>query len=154
MRYIGNKTRLLGFIRRVIRARAIPHGHAIDPFTGTASVGRALKRWGFTVTASDIMHYGYVLARAYVEAGHEPDFTALGDAIELQKPTLRRVLSHLERVPVQPSFIHEHYSPDGGAGAAHGRMYFTPQNALRIDSARVRIEEWRCAGLVDDDGYH
>ncbi|MEO5510257.1 MAG: DNA adenine methylase, partial [Longimicrobiales bacterium] len=74
--------------------------------------------------------------------------------VGLQKPTLRRVLSHLERIPVRPSFIHEHYSPDGNAGAEHGRMYFTPQNALRIDSARVRIEEWRCAGLVDDDGYH
>jgi adenine-specific DNA-methyltransferase len=154
VRYIGNKTRLLGFIRRVIRARGIPHGRAIDPFTGTASVGRALKRWGFAVTASDIMHYGYVFARAYVEAEREPDFTALGAALALQKPTLRRVLTYLERIPDRPSFIHEHYSPGGATGAEHGRMYFTPANALRIDSARVRIEEWRCSGLIDDDGYY
>lgn len=154
MRYIGNKTRLLGFIRRVIRARGIAPGSAIDPFTGTASVARALKRWGFAVTAADIMEYGYVFARAYVEVAREPDFSALAEMVGVPRPGLRQVLSFLGRLPLEPSFLYEHYSPAGHEGARHGRMYFLPQTAARIDSARVCIEEWYRAGLVDRDGYH
>ena len=154
VRYIGNKTRLLGFIRRVIRARGIAPGSAVDPFTGTASVARALKRWGFAVTASDIMQYGYVFARAYVEVTKEPNFEQLAETVGTPAPKLRQVLSYLARIPQEPSFLYEHYTPAGDAGAREGRMYFTPQNALRIDTARVCIEEWRRAGLLDDDGYH
>jgi adenine-specific DNA-methyltransferase len=154
VRYIGNKTRLLGFIRRVIRARGIAPGHAVDPFTGTASVARALKRWNFTVTASDIMQYGYVFARAYVQTAGEPDFTAVGDIIGCERPTRRQVLAWLARSAPQPGFLHEHYSPAGSAGAEHGRMYFTPDSAARIDHARTTIELWRASGLISDDAFH
>ena len=85
MRYIGNKTRLLGFIRQVLRARGIAPGRAVDPFSGTASVARALKRWGFAVTAGDIMEYGYIFARAYVEVTKTPAFPQL--APPPQRPT-------------------------------------------------------------------
>jgi adenine-specific DNA-methyltransferase len=154
VRYIGNKTRLLGFIRRVIRARGIAPGTAVDPFTGTASVARALKRWGYAVTAADIMEYGYVFARAYVEVAREPSFAALEEVLATPSPTLRQVLSHLGRIRPEPSFIHQHYSPAGSHGATHGRMYFTPENAARIDAARHCIEAWRRDGRLDTDAYH
>ena len=154
MRYIGNKTRLLGFIRRVIRARRIEPGRAVDPFTGTASVARAMKRWGFAVTAGDIMEYGYVFARAYVEVTRTPAFREIAAAVGTSQPTVRQVLDHLTSIPLEPAFLHEHYTPAGDAGAAHGRMYFTPYSAMRIDSARVCLEEWRRAGLLDDDEYY
>jgi hypothetical protein len=51
VRYIGNKTKLLDFIQHRIRRRGID-GSAVDPFSGTASVGHRLKRLGFRVTAS------------------------------------------------------------------------------------------------------
>lgn len=151
MRYIGNKTKLLDFIRRVLRARAIAPGRAVDPFSGTASVARALKRWGHAVTASDIMEYGYVFARAYVQAVEPPRFDALVPLT--RSPHLNDVLAFLDALPPQPGFIHEHYSPAGAAGAPHGRMYFTPDNAARIDAIRDRIQEWHSEGLVDDDGF-
>jgi adenine-specific DNA-methyltransferase len=147
LRYIGNKTRLLGFIRRVIRARGIEAGTAVDPFSGTASVARALKRWNFSVAASDIMEYGYVLASAYVEAVQPPRFERLRG--EAGGAELRHVLRHLNTVPAEPGFMHEHYSPAGDDGARHGRMYFTPENAARIDAVRRRIHEWDAAGLLD-----
>jgi adenine-specific DNA-methyltransferase len=152
MRYIGNKTRLLGFIRRVLKSRGIAPGRAVDPFSGTASVARALKRWQFDVAASDIMEYGYVFARAYVEVVRRPRFDAL--RAEARGVELRHVLRYLDALPPEPGFIHEHYSPAGDVGAAHGRMYFTPANAARIDAIRTRIEEWRTAGLIDDDAFH
>ncbi|MEX0907109.1 MAG: DNA adenine methylase, partial [Gemmatimonadota bacterium] len=152
MRYIGNKTRLLDFIRRTLRARGIAGGRALDPFCGTASVARALKRWHFGVTASDIMEYGYVLARAYVQVVERPSFESVTH--HTGSPDLRRVLAHLNALPPSPDFIHEHFSPDGTAGAEHGRMYFTPANAARIDAIRACIETWRASGLIDGDQFH
>jgi adenine-specific DNA-methyltransferase len=152
MRYIGNKTRLLDFIRRVVRGRGIAAGRAVDPFSGTASVARALKRWGFAVAASDIMEYGHVFARAYVAAVARPRFP--GIAAEAGGDSLHDVLRYLDALPPQPHFIHEHYSPAGGAGSRHGRMYFTPQNAARIDVIRDRVEAWHTAALIDDDGRY
>jgi adenine-specific DNA-methyltransferase len=152
VRYIGNKTRLLAFIRRVLRARGVQPGRAVDPFSGTASVARALKKWQFSVTASDIMEYGYVFARAYVEVVEHPDFEGVADAAGGAR--LQDVLHYLSGLPPWPGFMHEHYSPLGRAGAVHGRMYFTPGNAARIDSIRERIEEWRRASAISDDAYH
>ena len=46
MRYIGNKTKLLGFIEKKLAARGLDHAglSAVDPFSGTASVGQHLKK--------------------------------------------------------------------------------------------------------------
>lgn len=155
MRYIGNKTRLLGFIRRVLRRRGIAPGRAVDPFSGTASVAKALKRWQFHTAASDIMEYGYVFARAYVEVTARPRFAELArERGDLGGHELRHALAWLNRLPARPGFIHEHYSPAGAAGAAHGRMYFTPANAARIDAVRDAIEAWYRGALIDADAYH
>jgi adenine-specific DNA-methyltransferase len=40
-----------------------------------------------------------------------------------------------------------HYSPLGG------RMYFTEENAGRIDAIRRRLHEWRAEGLIGDDEF-
>ncbi|HEX6309604.1 MAG TPA: DNA adenine methylase [Longimicrobiales bacterium] len=152
MRYIGNKTRLLDFIRRVLQRRGIAPGRAVDPFSGTASVARALKRWGFSTAASDIMQYGYVFARAYVEVTAPPSFHHL--AGELGGSGLLHALAALNRLEPVRGFIHEHFSPAGAAGAHHGRMYFTPDNAARIDAVRDRIERWHRDGVIDRDAYH
>jgi adenine-specific DNA-methyltransferase len=149
MRYIGNKTRLLGFIRSVLRRRGIAGGHAVDPFAGTASVAHALKRAGFSVTAGDIMHYGYILARARVAISAAPDLEPLAARLHLREANLPAVLHHLNRLTPAPAFIHEHYSPAGGEGGRIGRMYFTPANAARIDAVRTTIHEWRGAGWID-----
>jgi len=155
VRYIGNKTRLLGFIREVLRSRRIlAPGQAVDPFSGTASVARTLKALGFRVVASDIMEYAYTFARAYVELAAPPDFSRLADELGDRRPGLRRVLAHLERIHPEPGFLYEHFSPAGGEGARHGRMFFTPENAARIDAARATLERWRRTALLDDDGYH
>lgn len=160
MRYIGNKTKLLGFIRRVLSARGIS-GSAVDPFSGTASVGQELKRLGFRVVASDIMTYGYVFARAYVQATRLPsapglahEVLAVESASDDGAPSFRDVLHHLDGLDPLPDFVHRSFSPDGADGREHGRMYFTADNAARIDHIRNRLEEWRRAGRIEDDLFH
>ncbi len=157
VRYIGNKTKLLDFIQGRIERRRIA-GSAVDPFSGTASVGQRLKSLGFRVTASDIMTYGYVFARAYVQAHRLPDSPGLAHEVLAvdgkDGPSVDDVVAYLNGLDPLPDFIHRHYSPDGDGGREHGRMYFTGENAARIDHVRNRIEEWRRVGHIQDDTYY
>src|SRR3954469_18031296 len=68
MRYIGNKTRLLPFILRVLKKSGIAVGPAHDAFAGTASVSRGRQEGGWRVHSSDLLMSSYVFQRAYVVA--------------------------------------------------------------------------------------
>jgi adenine-specific DNA-methyltransferase len=139
MRYIGNKTRLLPFILRTLRRSGIAVGSAHDAFAGTASVSRALKAKGWRVHSSDLLMSSYVFQRAYVVA----------ERADRDVEELAHVLAAL---PPRERFITRHFSPaSDGKGA---RMYFTPENAGRIDAAREELEVWRQAGKVDGDSYY
>jgi adenine-specific DNA-methyltransferase len=140
MRYIGNKTRLLPFILRTLERSGIGVGSVHDAFAGTASVSRALKAKGWRVLASDLLMSSYVFQRAYVVA----------DAAD---PALGDMANELGSVAPRESFITEHFAParHGGTG---GRMYFTAENAGRIDAAREQLETWRKERKIDEDSYY
>lgn len=141
-------------ILRALARRDIRGGSAVDPFCGTASVARELKRVGFAVTAADIMRYAYVFARAYVELTDEPAVDCLARALDLRARSLDGVLAHLNALPPAPGFMHEQFSPAGSEGGRHGRMYFTPENAARIDAVRGALDDWCKRGLLEEDAYH
>jgi adenine-specific DNA-methyltransferase len=177
MRYIGNKTRLLGFIQRAAASVGLTGGSMHDAFSGTASVGRAFKALGWRVASSDIMTYSYVFQRAYVVTQRSPSFADLRSGVSDLRATLRstrfrealaRRRARTERASVspepgaalaavaeylsswiepEPGFMTRHYSPLGG------RMYFTEENAGRIDAVRRRLHEWRAEGLIADDEF-
>jgi adenine-specific DNA-methyltransferase len=156
VRYIGNKTRLLEFItealvQRGIHSQADAAPLAVDPFCGTASVASELKRRGFRVIAADIMEYAHVFAHAYVQVSTDPDFSRLADHLHLPDASVATIAGHANQLPSRPGFVHDHYSPAGREGGEHGRMYFTPGNAARIDSVRGAIHDWRTSGWIDDD---
>jgi adenine-specific DNA-methyltransferase len=99
------------------------------------------------------MEFACVLARAHVACAAEPDFRELAAVLGLRRASTADVLHHLARLPGQPAFVHEHYSPEGGEGARYGRMYFTPPNAARIDAVRATLHAWRSHALIDEAGY-
>lgn len=99
------------------------------------------------------MEYGHVFGRAYVQVTEPPASPRLAEALGLPDGKLGTVIAYLNAVPPEPAFIHEHYTPAGEHGEAHGRMYFTPDNGARIDAIRSRLEHWRTAGWTDDDAY-
>jgi adenine-specific DNA-methyltransferase len=140
MRYIGNKTRLLPFILRTLRRSGISVGSAHDAFAGTASVSRALKENGWRVHSSDLLMSSYVFQRAYVVA-------------ESAGRNLEEQASELASLPPREGFITRHFSPASGDARA-GRMYFTPENAGRIDAAREELGDWRKAARIDSDAYY
>jgi adenine-specific DNA-methyltransferase len=140
MRYIGNKTRLLPFILRTLDRSGIRVGSVHDAFAGTASVSRALKEKGWRVYSSDLLMSSYVFQRAYVVA-------------ETADPLLGDMASDLASLAPRDGFMSEHFSPSRRSGAT-GRMYFTAENAGRIDAAREELEIWRKAGKIDEDSYY
>ncbi|OLE15863.1 MAG: hypothetical protein AUG20_02090 [Gemmatimonas sp. 13_1_20CM_3_60_15] len=140
MRYIGNKTRLLPFILRTLDKEGIDAGVVHDAFAGTASVGRALKERGWRVYGSDLLMSSYVFQRAYVVA-------------DSADPAVEEMARGLSRISPSEGFISRHFSPAGDATSA-GRMYFTPENAARIDAARDQLDSWRRSGSVSEDAYY
>lgn len=180
MRYIGNKTKLLPFLRSAIARLGIAPGVMHDAFAGTAAVGRALKAAGWRVHSSDLMTYSYVMQRAYVVASRVDRFDTLakadpfvrtlfaerglglarrtivgaGDSLvpapgDVSTSRLRAVADHLAtRLAPMEGFFARSYGPAGG------RMYFTDENARRIDAARTTLHEWRQRGLLADDTFY
>jgi len=179
MRYIGNKTKLLPFLRAAMAKLGITPGVAHDAFAGTAAVGRALKADGWVVHSSDLMTYSYVLQRAYVVASRVDRFDALatrdpsiaglfaergltrprsavaGERSVALVPTdgvvtrLSAVADHLATgLEPRDGFFAQNFAPAGG------RMYFTDENARRIDAARTTLHEWRQRGLMADDTFY
>jgi adenine-specific DNA-methyltransferase len=164
MRYIGNKTRLLGFITRAIDRLGIPRGTAHDAFAGTSAVGRALKERGWRVASSDLMTYSYVFQRAYVVAQREPPIAALraGDAglrSALRSARFRSEASTrgASSLGIVAEYLERWLDPQAGfftAQFAGERMYFTRDNAQRIDAIRMTLQRWHDTGLVADDAYY
>jgi adenine-specific DNA-methyltransferase len=106
-------------------------------------VATELKRIGWRVVASDVMEYGYIFARAYVQI----------DATRHDAAAIATLLARLNALPPVPGFIHEQYTPGGSTGARNQRMYFTPENGARIDTLRGRLQRQHAAGAIDDDTY-
>ena len=141
----------------------VKSGHAVDAFAGTASVGRFLKRRGFRVTSCDIMTYSHVLQKAYVEVDSVPMFSGLDAVLDMNGAPVRAggngtaathrlaaVLHYLEAVvPGRASLMSKEFA---GRGASEDgkRMYFTVENALRIDAVREVVDDWRRSHLIDD----
>jgi adenine-specific DNA-methyltransferase len=82
----------------------------------------------------------YVFQRAYVVA------ESAGRDVE-------ELANELAALPPREGFISRHFSPATGDGKV-GRMYFTPENAGRIDAAREELESWRGAGKIGEDDYY
>ncbi len=153
MRYIGNKTRLLPFLLDGMAELGVEGHTACDPFSGTASVGRALKQRGWRVHSGDVMALSYAFQVARVALDRTPRFPGgiLGAPSPDRTVSQRRILTALGELQPVHGFISEHYSPAGSAARAHGRMYFTPDNAGRIDAVRDRIAAWSADGRIGED---
>ena len=183
MRYIGNKTKLLDFIGSVLDEQRIQSGIAFDAFSGTASVGRYLKRHGFDVYACDLMTYSFVFQKALIETDCVPQF---GQVINSDA-----TLSAIRRTPAFRRYVDSRFGSQADLFASTSsdyrafhdvacyleqflpgtddfitthfsaddsalgeRMFFTRGNARRIDAVRVKLEDWRRSGLLGDGDYY
>ena len=153
MKYIGNKTRLLGFITDSLNESGVPKsGIFADLFSGTTSVAEHYKKFGYQVISNDFMEYSYVLQKAYIESNSEPLFDDLMlhiDSIE-NLTNIDNVINFLIQLDPLRGYCFDNY----GSGGAENRMYFTAENAGIIDAIREQIEEWRKLSIINSKEFY
>jgi adenine-specific DNA-methyltransferase len=150
MRFIGNKTNLLDNIKEVVDRHAMGATSFCDIFSGTASVARFFKEW-YEIYSNDILYFSYCLQRGTIENPCKPFFESLKEAIGILNPILffnTLQTEEMETLEKDQRLFQNNYAPTGG------RMYVTDENALRIDYARNKIEDWHNQGWLSEDEYY
>jgi adenine-specific DNA-methyltransferase len=150
MRYIGSKVSTLHRLSEIVSRIAPAATSLCDPFAGTCSVARHFKRLGFRITTGDLLATSYIIQVATVGLNRQPAFRALLSSEEIQRgpgPSYASVIAHLSRLPGRNGFITKHFSPAGKAE----RLFFTVENARKIDSIRETIRSWSLGRLLTEN---
>lgn len=139
MRFIGNKESIVEQIDSFIDSKITSDDKLVlfDAFCGTGSVSDRLKD-RFRVVINDNLKWAtvYTAGRLYAPACH---FERLGfDPFDFFNQSGGEI----------HGFIYKTYAP-----TESDRMYFTPENAARIDYFRNQIEEWHRGGLLTESEY-
>ncbi len=149
MRYYGAKTKLLPFIEKAIKSTGVNGtSNFVDLFAGTTSVGQHFKKLGYTIYSNDMLEFSYALSKTFIETNKLPTFKKLKSKLKI-KDDNQLIFDYLNNIDSQiEGFIFKNYSPNGD------RQYFTDDNALRIDSHRTIIQEWKENSLINELEYY
>ena len=159
MNYIGSKKSLLEFLENSINKVVWEQEYTFsDLFAGTGIVGRYFKEKWHKVIANDLQYYSYVLNRHYIGNHKELYFKKLIKEIpELEKTNINNhkeiVINYLNNLSWIKWFIYENYSLAWTQGKEYERLYFSDENAVKCDSVRTKIEEWKKNNKINEDEY-
>lgn len=143
MRYLGNKTKLLDFINSVIEKYDIEGETFADLFSGTSSVGDYFKD-RYTIIANDYMGFASEIAKAKLLNSGTPQFKVFKKKYQVDP------FEWLNAQDYQASsefFIYSNYTP------VADRMYFTEENAIKIDGMRIDIEDLYKQEIITEAEY-
>ncbi|MHA0042971.1 DNA adenine methylase [Deinococcus sp. PEB2-63] len=142
-RYLGNKTRLAGWIVEEI-AKIVPSGSTVaDPMCGTAAVSSALARAGYSVIAGDALTFPVIHAKTRLLAKNTPCFEYFKGYAGL--------LDWLGTRQSREGYFYREFGSEGSPNNGRSpRLYFSARNAARIDGIRYEIQEIRRNDLVSD----
>ncbi len=120
LNYIGSKNKLLPFINEAVQSLCATDKPTTfcDAFSGTGTVGNYFKN-EFSVTSNDTEYYSYVINNGYMCCKY---------SIKIQK-----IIDNLNELKGVQGLVADNYSPLGD------RMYFTTENAKKIDAVRTEI---------------
>jgi len=158
MRFIGSKASLVKEIGDYVTAN-VEGGYTFgDFFCGTAVVSAYFKKLGYLVIANDSLYFCSIFAKSVLFNNSEPTFLGLVNSGELAgtKPTTLSsnpydfVLSYLNHLPSKKGFFYEEYSPAGTDSKDYQRLYFTDENAQKIDAMREKIAVWSEDSIITE----
>ena len=139
MRFIGNKELITVEIKNLLEKRGLLGKglRLFDAFCGTGAVADSLKD-SFHLVLNDLMKWSVVYAKGRVtvedctfeDLGFDP-FEYLNSNSEIKK-----------------GFFYKNYSPGESE-----RMYFSSENASRIDYFRQSIDTWKTSYLINEHEY-
>ncbi|WP_066066177.1 DNA adenine methylase [Neobacillus soli] len=163
MRYIGSKERLLDFIEGFIneKVESVQNPTFADLFCGTAVVSKHFKQRGFNVIANDLLTTCTIWAKAALTDLENIPFERLFDSDEINQnmdysnlliaDNYDLVLNHLNKITPKKGFIYREYTLEGTRDSAFQRMYFTEENACKIDAIRHQIGIWKDNNFITED---
>ena len=134
--YIGNKRALLPYIDAEVQAVREKLGGkklvCADLFAGSGVVSRLLKQHAETLTVNDLETYSRILAECYLCNRDAYPAEAVATALERLEAALAQ--------PVE-GLVANQYAPRDDQNIQSGeRVFYTRDNALRIDTYRAAIE--------------
>lgn len=136
--YLGSKRALLAAIEQVLLTVCRRTGREklsfLDAFAGSGVVSRLMKKYACRIVVNDIESYARVVAQCYLTNKRSVDAGRLRAAAD-------RLNEDADRSPVEGGFIQRLYSPRDECNITAGdRVFYTRQNAGRIDTYRQLIE--------------
>ena len=138
MNYIGSKKKLANTIKDIIINSVGSDKKLIfcDLFAGTGAISEVMKGNFKNLIANDMEYYSYITLKAKLNC------KPLGWQEYIKK------LNELKGI--EEGFIFDTY----GEGGSDGRLYFSKENAMKIDSIRVEIEKLFRAKNIDRAMYY
>lgn len=139
MNYIGSKNKLSSFIVSTVQKTVgdnLKNLIFCDLFAGTGIVGRTFKPLVKHVISNDVEFYSYILNRNYISNHTSLDYDYY--------------INQLNDCSPKKGFIFENYGEHGTAD----RLYFSEENAKKIDAIRIQIEVWLTASEINEDMYY
>ena len=138
LRYIGSKARI---VEAIINHIGKPdEGVFVDAFSGTGAVAEAASRAGWKVHVNDHLTSSAIMSYARVTSLTSVPFRGLSG--------YRNAVAALNEANPLRGFIWREYSPASSGHCAVSRMYFTEENAQKIDGMRKQIRDWRGHEIV------
>jgi len=159
MRFIGCKNNILSNIYDFIKKKNIAGKTFCDIFSGTTCVATFFKDKDYKVISNDALYFSYVLQKAYIENNKYPSFAKLSNNLNIEDrennkiAPLKTIINYLNNLEGRKGFIYKNYSHEGTAKKKARRMYFSGENASKIDAIRQKIEEWDKKKLLAKNEY-
>ena len=137
MRYIGSKIKILEEIDKLLEDKGLNKKGLVffDAFSGTASVGHHYKD-KYKLIANDNLYFSYVLTQAKLNSPQKM-FETLG-------------LDPFEYFNGAQSFDCDGFFTKNFAPVCSERMYFSHENAQKIDFIRTKIDEWYAQSKITE----
>ena len=157
--YIGNKRRLLPLIQKTLSTSSCTKGmRFLDLFSGSGVVSRLGRLMGFQVISNDWEEYARILGESHLSLCREDLSRLFGSESELH--SLLEMINNLPPLPEERGYMSRYYAPSHmdiqKADYRRERLFYTRENALRIDSIRSFIEDRYPAGkdeTTDESRY-
>ena len=150
MNYIGSKLSLLEFIDEVIQKEINTNKENLllcDIFAGTNCVAKYFKEKGYSIIANDIQSFSYFLSKCLIENNEAYTFNLL------KQNGIDDPFTYLNNLNERKGFIYKNYSLGGTISQEHQRLYFSDENAKKIDAIRLKISLWNKTGLLTEKEY-
>jgi adenine-specific DNA-methyltransferase len=136
--YIGNKRALLGTIKAAVDDVVSRLGgrklRVFDGFSGSGVVSRMLKRYSSELIVNDFEDYARVISECYLTNWSDVDMSHVRTRVDAMNRAVR------DHEPAA-GFIRRLYAPqDANAIRLDDRVFYTPENAYRLDAYRQLLD--------------